>query len=135
MSDEPQPVRSYQRLFSPERRIYQIEGHRLPIPGGVPLRWLGNAVATLLTILVLSSGSVTVAALAAAAAGLWGLMSGGRDAALAAAACCVVAVPVVGGLLGLLDWPLRLLVLPGLVATLGTQATPDGRLAHRYAAA
>lgn len=134
MSDEPRPVRSYQRLFVPERRIYQIEGHSLPVPGGVPLRWLGYAVATLLVILVLSSGSTTVTALAAGAGGVWGLVRHGRDAALILAASCFVAVPVAGALLGVLDWPLRLLVLPGLVATLGTQATPDGRLAHRYAA-
>lgn len=134
MTDEPRPVRSYQRLFRPERRIYQIEGRPLPIPGGIPLRWLGYAVATLLAIIVLSSGSTTVAALTAAAAGLWGLVVGGRGAAMMAAGCGFVAVPVAGAALSLLDWPLRLLILPGLVATLGTQATPDGRLAHRYAA-
>ena len=31
------PVRSYQRLFSPDRRIYAIDGRTLPVPGGVPL--------------------------------------------------------------------------------------------------
>lgn len=93
-----------------------------------------RAVATLLAIIVLSTGSTTLATLAAGAAALRGLVVGGRSAAVLAAACCFVAVPILGAALSLLDWPLRLLVVPGLVATLGTQATPDGRLAHRYAA-
>jgi hypothetical protein len=33
-----------------------------------------------------------------------------------------------------LDWPLRLLVVPAMFATLLTQATPDGRSARRYVA-
>jgi hypothetical protein len=40
---------------------------------------------------------------------------------------------VVGYALVVMDWPLRLLVLPAVIATLATQATPDGRPAHRYA--
>ncbi|MGC1165086.1 MAG: hypothetical protein WA862_03165, partial [Solirubrobacterales bacterium] len=38
-----------------------------------------------------------------------------------------------GWALGLLDWPLRLVVIPVAVATLATQATPDGRRADRFA--
>jgi hypothetical protein len=131
--DEPGVVRSYQRVFRPERRIYQVEGRSLPVPGGVPLRWLGWATATLLVVLVVSSGSATVAALAAAAASLAGFVAGGRAGAVAAAAGAFVAVPVAGFGLRLLDWPLRYLVVPGLVATLATQATPDGRRAERFA--
>lgn len=131
--DEPGLIRSYQRIFRPERRLYQVEGRRLPVPGGVPLRWLGWASGTLLCVLVLSSGSATVAVLAAAAAGLAGLAVGGRAGALAAGMLAFVSVPVAGFWLGLLDWPLRYLVLPGLVATLATQATPDGRRADRFA--
>jgi hypothetical protein len=131
--DEPGLIRSYQRIFRPERRLYQVEGRRLPVPGGVPLRWLGWATATLLCVLVLSSGSASVALVAAAGAGLVGLAVGGRAGALAAAALAFVAVPVLGFWLGLLDWPLRYLVLPALVATLATQATPDGRRADRFA--
>jgi hypothetical protein len=131
--DEPGLIRSYQRIFRPERRLYQVEGRSLPVPGGVPLRWLGWATGTLLGVLVLSSGSAAVAVVAAAAAGLAGLAVGGRPGALVAAALAFVAVPVLGFCLGLLDWPLRYLVLPGLVATLATQATPDGRRADRFA--
>jgi hypothetical protein len=131
--DEPGLIRSYQRIFRPERRLYQVEGRRLPVPGGVPLRWLGWATGALLCVLVLSSGSAAVAVLAAAGAGLVGLAVGGRAGALAAGALAFVAVPVLGFWLSLLDWPLRYLVLPGLVATLATQATPDGRRADRFA--
>ena len=126
-------IRSYQRIFRPERRLYQIEGRRLPVPGGVPLRWLGWAAGTLLAVVALSAGSATVASLAAAGAALAGLVAGGRGVALAAAAAGLVAVPALGLVLGALDWPLRLLVLPALVATLATQATPDGRRADRFA--
>lgn len=127
-------IRSYQRIFSPERRIYQVQGRPLPVPGGVPLRWLGYALATLLAVILVSSRSGTVAVLAAVVAGLAGLVWGGRLGAAVAAAAALVAVPVCGWLIGSLDWPLRLVIVPALVATLATQATPDGRSAHRYAA-
>jgi hypothetical protein len=42
-------------------------------------------------------------------------------------------VPGIGGLLGELTPPLRYVVLPLAVAVLGTQAAPDGRVAHRFA--
>ena len=60
MSESFEPIRSYQRIFRPERRIYQIEGRTLPVPGGVPLRWLAYATATLLAVIALGSGSATV---------------------------------------------------------------------------
>ncbi len=134
MSDQPAPVRSYQRIFRPDRRIYQVEGHSLPVPGGVPLRWLGYAVATLLAVIVISARSPGLTALTAATASLAGLGAGGRVAAVLAAAGTFAAMTVLGIVLGGLDWPLRLLVLPGLAATLATQATPDGRPAHRFVA-
>ncbi len=134
MSDQPGPVRSYQRIFSPDRRIYQIEGQALPVPGGVPLRWLGYAVATLLAVIVISARSPGLTALAAVVAALAGLAAGGRPAAILAAGGAVAAMTVLGVVLGSLDWPLRLLVVPGLAATLATQATPDGRPAHRFVA-
>ncbi|UJA21638.1 hypothetical protein HJD18_16375 [Thermoleophilia bacterium SCSIO 60948] len=131
--DERGLIRSYQRIFRPERRLYQVEGRSLPVPGGVPLRWLAWASGSLLCVLVLSSGSAVVALLAAAAAALGGLALGGRASALAAAALAALGVPVAGFLLGLLGWPLRFVVLPALLATLATQATPDGRRADRFA--
>jgi len=132
---EHEPIRSYQRIFRPERRIYQIEGRALPVPGGVPLRWLGYATAALLVVLALGSGSATLAVLGALGAGLAGLLVGGRGVAPLAAAAAAFASFWIGGLLlGLLDWPLRLVVLPVALATLATQAAPDGRRADRFTA-
>lgn len=126
-------VRSYQRIFRPDRRIFQIEGRRIPIPGGIPLAWLGYATATLIAVLVLGTRSLTLSVLLALVAALFVGAAGDRRVALTAGAVVFVAAQVVGVLLAAVDWPLRLLVLPGLVATLATQATPDGRPAHRYA--
>lgn len=105
------------------------------MPGGVPLRWLGYAVVTLIGAIVVSSQSPTVALLAAAAAGAAGLAWGGRSGAVAATLGALLLVPLAGWIIGSLDWPLRLVVLPALAATLATQATPDGRAAHCYLAA
>ncbi|MGC1164723.1 MAG: hypothetical protein WA862_01300, partial [Solirubrobacterales bacterium] len=78
MSDGYESIRSYQRIFRPERRIYSIEGRPLPVPGGVPLRWLAYATAALLVVVALSSGSAAVALTIAAIAGLGGASAGGR---------------------------------------------------------
>ncbi|MBK5218679.1 MAG: hypothetical protein JJE35_02660, partial [Thermoleophilia bacterium] len=133
MSGECEPVRSYQRIFRPERRIYQIEGRALPVPGGVPLRWLGYATAALVAVLALSSGSPTLAVLVALAAGLAGYVIGGRSAAPIAAAVAFASFWAGGFLVGLFDWPVRLVVIPVAIATLATQAAPDGRRADRFA--
>ena len=133
MSESFEPIRSYQRIFRPERRIYQIDGRSLPIPGGVPLRWLAYATGTLLAVIILSAGSVTVAFGVAALAGIVGLGVGGRASAAIAAVGALAATWLGGLALGFIDWPLRLVVIPAAVATLGTQATPDGRRADRFA--
>jgi len=127
-------IRSYQRIFRPERRIYQLEGHALPLPGGVPLRWLAYASAALAAVLALGSGSVVVLAFVAITASVAGLVVGGRRGALAAGIASLGAAWLAGFFLGLLDWPLRLIVVPVAVATLATQVTPDGRRADRFAA-
>jgi hypothetical protein len=126
-------VRSYQRIFSPERRIHQIEGRPLPVPGGVPLRWLAWALAALVAVLALDSGSLIVPGVAAAAAGAGGLAVGDRTAGLLAAAAAAAGAMILGAILGVLDWPLRLVVLPVGIATAATQATPDGRRPERFA--
>jgi hypothetical protein len=128
-----EPIRSYQRIFRPERRIYQIEGRSLPVPGGVPLRGLAYAIGTLLAVLALGSGSLAVPLAAAAIAALAGFRVGGRSAAVLAAGGALITTWIAGAALSLLDWPLRLLILPAAIATAGTQATPDGRRADRYA--
>jgi hypothetical protein len=133
VSESFEPIRSYQRIFRPERRIYQIEGRSLPVPGGVPLRWLAYAIGTLFAVIVLSAGSATVLLGAAALAGVVGLGIGGRESAVLAALGALGATWLGGLALGLIDWPLKLVVIPAAVATLGTQATPDGRRADRFA--
>lgn len=133
MNEGREPIRSYQRIFRPERRIYQIEGRALPVPGGVPLRWAAYATGALIAVLAISSGSSAVAVLVAIAAATAGLFVGGLAGALLAGGAALAAVWAAGALLGLLDWPLRLVVLPVAVATLATQATPDGRHADRFA--
>lgn len=133
MSAGHEPIRSYQRIFRPQRRIYQIEGRSLPVPGGIPLRWLGYAVGALVAVLAISSGSPTVAIAAAIAAATAGLFVGGRAGALVAGVGALASFWIAGFVLGLLDWPLRLVVVPIGVATLATQATPDGRHADRFA--
>lgn len=133
MADERVPIRSYQRIFRPDRRLYQVEGHRLPVPGGVPLRWLGYAIATLISVLVLSGRSPVLSVLLALGASAYGFAVGGAPAGALAGASAAGGSQLIGVLVAVLDWPLRLLVVPALVATLATQATPDGRPAHRYA--
>lgn len=133
MSPGREPIRSYQRIFRPERRIYQVEGHALPVPGGVPLRWLAYTAAALLAVLALGSRSAPVALACGLAAACAGGLAGGRRAAVVAAVAVSVGAWALGFLLGLLDWPLRLVVLPAAVGTLATQAAPDGRRADRFA--
>lgn len=53
----------------------------------------------------------------------WGL-------AAAAAVGAATALPVMGGLLSLLPWPIRFLLLPGLAAHVLGMKGPDGRPAH-----
>lgn len=133
MTDQFEPIRSYQRIFRPERRIYQVEGHTLPVPGGVPLRWLAYATAALVAVIAVGSGSPAVPLLAAVVAAAGGFRTGGTAAAVIAAAAALAATGLAGIALGLLEWPLRLVVIPAAVATLATQATPDGRRADRFA--
>jgi TcpE family len=132
MSDSSHPIRSYQRIFRPDRRIYQIDGRRLPVPGGVPLEWLGWAFASLVVILALSQRSILLAIVLGAIGGVIGASSHGWRGAVVGGATGFLATLIAGVLLGWLDWPLRLLIAPGMVATLAGQASPDGRPAHRY---
>src|ERR1700693_4168582 len=132
MSDSPVPIRSYQRIFTPDRRIYQIAGRLLPVPGGVPLSWLGWAFGTLLTVLVLSQRSILLAVVLGAIAAMWGASSRGWIGAGTAGAAGFAGTLAAGVLLGWIDWPLRLIVLPVAVATFAGQSSSDGRAAHRY---
>ena len=100
-------------------------------PGGVPLEWLGWAFASLIVVLVLSQRSI---AFAASRCARWPVgrrlarVEGSGDRR--ARRVCRDARGGCG--LDWLDWPLRLLIAPGMVATLAGQSSPDGRPAHHY---
>lgn len=132
MSGSPSSIRSYQRIFKPERRIYQIDGRRLPVPGGVSLNWVVWAFLSLLVVLLLSSRSLAFTLVAAAVAGALAVEPLGVKRAGVVFAAGLLALQAAGVLLGWVDWPLRLLILPGFIATAAGQLTPDGRGAHRY---
>lgn len=126
-------MRSYQRVFRPDRRIYAVDGRALPIPGGLPLRWLAATTIALLAGLVLAALSVSVI-IAAGTAAAWSMLRPGRPRLVAPAAAMTVAACLAAGLaLRLMDWPLRLVLVPAVLATVATQLAPDGRGAHRFA--
>src|ERR1700721_712521 len=106
MSDSSQPIRSYQRIFKPDRRLYQIDGRRLPVPGGVPLEWLGGGFWALVVVLVLSQRSIVFALVLGTIGGLLGASSHGWVGAVIAGAAGTVLTLLAGVLLGWLDWPL-----------------------------
>ena len=132
MSDTSHPIRSYQRIFRPDRRIYQIDGRRLSVPGGVPLESLGWAFGALVLILVLAQRSILFALVLGGIGALLGASSHGAKGAVLAGAVGFLGALLAGVVLGWLAWPLRLVVAPGMVAVLAGQASPDGRPAHRY---
>jgi hypothetical protein len=134
VSDSTHPIRSYQRIFRPDRRVYAIDGRRLPVPGGVPLEWLCWAFCSLIAVLVLSQRSIVLAGVVAVLVGVLGASSRGATGAVIGGLAGFVAMLFAGVVLDWLDWPLRLLVAPGMIATLAGQTSPDGRPTHRYLA-
>jgi hypothetical protein len=132
MSESHSQIRSYQRIFRPDRRLYQIDGRRLPVPGGIPLGWLGWAFAALLCVLVLSQRSLLFALVLAATGACLGACTRGVGGGVILGVAAFVGTLLVGVVLGWIDWPLRLLVLPGLIATVAEHPSADGRATHRY---
>jgi hypothetical protein len=125
-------VRSYQRLFVPDRRIYAIDGRTIPVPGGVPLRWLGAYVAAVAVVLVVGGRSPAVVATAAALAYGSAARLGRRREGVLWAGATAAGLVVSGAMVDTLDWPLRLVVGPALAASALTQLAPDGRRVPRY---
>ena len=132
MSERRAVVRSYQRLFSPERRIYAIDGRTIPVPGGVPLRWLAYACLVVVGGLVLAGRSPAVILTGAIIAYLSAARLGRRRDGVRRALTTAVGLMVAGFVVGAVDWPLRLVVLPAVVATALTQISIDGRSVHRH---
>jgi hypothetical protein len=125
-------VRSYQRVFRPDRRIYAIDGRTIPVPGGVPLRWLAYATAAVAVVVLVTGRSPVVLSAGGLLAYMSGVRLGRRREGAARAVGTVGAVWAAGWVVGGVDWPLRFMVIPGVVATALTQITPDGRGLHRH---
>ena len=49
-------LNSYADLFQPDRRIHAIDGHRIPVPGGIPIHLVGHGA--LLAVLIALLGMV-----------------------------------------------------------------------------
>jgi hypothetical protein len=132
MSERRAVVRSYQRLFSPDRRIYAIDGKTIPVPGGVPLRWLAYACTVLVGALVLAGHHPLVIGAGAAIVYVSAARLGRRGEGVVLAAGTAVVLVAGGLVVGVVDWPLRLVVLPAVAATALTQISPDGRSVHLH---
>ena len=128
---------SYRRVFRVDRRIHKLDPQgklRIPIPGGLPLRSVIYFFVVLALIAILASGSLAATALIASGLAVAGLRAGGRAGAGLGLAVGVLLAPLASTLIGLLDWPYRYLILPGLAAAVGAQIEPDGRSPHRFVA-
>lgn len=132
MSERPGVVRSYQRVFRPDRRLYAVDGRTIPVPGGVPLRWLGTAAIALVSSLLVAALSPVLILTVGGGTGGWLWRLGRRRLVVPGVAGIAGGLIVLGLLLRSVDWPLRLIVLPAAVATALTQLSPDGRSAHRF---
>jgi hypothetical protein len=133
VSERPGVVRSYQRVFRPDRRIYAVDGRTLPVPGGIPLRWLATASIVVVAGALVAALSPAVIIAGSVVVGWSVARTGRRGLVPVVSAAAAVVLVVVGVLIGLLDWPLRFVVLPAAFATALTQLSPDGRGAHRFA--
>lgn len=132
MSERPGVVRSYQRVFRPDRRLYAVDGRTIPVPGGVPLRWLGTATIALVSSLLIAAFSPVLILIVGGVTGAWFWRLGRRRLVVPGLVGTTGGLVVLGLLLRLVDWPLRLIVLPAAAATALTQLSPDGRGAHRF---
>ncbi len=101
-------------------------------PAACRLSGLSGRSGALLVVLVLSQRSILLAVTLGVVGALLGAGRQGWSGAALLGAAGFVGTLAAGVLVGWLDWPLRLVVLPGMIATLAGQAAPDGRPAHRY---
>lgn len=132
MTDRRAVVRSYQRLFRPDRRIYSIDGRTIPVPGGVPLRWLGHAVVVALAGLVLAGLHPVVILAGGLGSYWWASRIGSRRDAVALGVLVSAAMTTTGLVISAVDWPMRLVILPAVAATGLSQPSGDGRSALRF---
>lgn len=126
-------LRTYRRVFNIDRRIYSIEGHQVPVPGGIPLRFIGWLLASVLAIAMLRSGSPIVLLLVVIVAGLIGKRRAGWPGAAIGAVLGWAGLTVVAFALSLLAASIVFFVLPFGLAMFSLTAEPDGRPPHRFA--
>jgi len=126
-------LRSYRRVFNIDRRIYSIEGRQVPIPGGIPLRFVGWLLASLLGMLMLRSGSTMVLLLVVVVAGLIGNRRNGWPGATVGAVMGWAGFTVLSFGLSLIGPVVAFFVIPFAFAMFSLTAEPDGRPPHRFA--
>lgn len=126
------PVRYYRRATRPRQRVYRRDGGRLAVLSRwVSFEWLAWAFAALVLVLVLSQRSIVLALVAGGIVAVLSAGAHGRQSMLRVGAAGFAVTLLAGEVLGWVAWPLRLVVLPALVATLARHASPDGRPTHQ----
>lgn len=125
-------LRNYRRIFNVDKRIYQIEGRQLPIPGGVPLRFAVWFIAAEITVVLVRSQSPIVAILCVGIGLAIGNRRQGALGALIGGVLGWAVATVTGFLLALPDWPIPYVILPAALAVLSIRYEPDGRAPHRF---
>jgi hypothetical protein len=133
MSDGLKPIRARRRAIQRQPRAYHV--HARPLRSiaraGVSYEWLAWAFGALVLVLVLSQRSIVFALIVGAIMAVLSASSHGRQSMLRAGAVGFAVTLLVGEVLGWVAWPLRLVVLPAIVATIACHASPDGRPACR----
>ncbi len=110
-------------------------GVRLPVSGvrrGALLEWLAWAFGALVLSLVLSQQSVVVAVVIGGIVAVLCAGTYGPKGIFQGWAAGFGGTLLASSILGWLAWPLRLVLLPALAATLARHAAPDGRPAYRH---
>jgi hypothetical protein len=127
------PVRYYRRAArQPRQRVYRRGGRRLAVLSRwVSFEWLAWAFAALVLVLVLSQRSIVFALVTGAIVAILSAGAHGRQSMLRTGAAGFAVTLLAGEVLGWVAWPLRLVVLPAILATLARYASPDDRPAHR----
>lgn len=126
------PVRYYRRAARPRQRVYRVGVRRLSVLSRwVSFEWLAWAFAALVLVLVLSQRSIVFALVTGAIVAVLSAGTHGRQSMLRAGATGFAVTLLAGEVLGWVAWPLRLVALPAILATLAHHASPDGRPAHR----
>jgi hypothetical protein len=139
MSDDLKPIRYRNRVRyyrratrRPRQSVYRGRGARLAgLSRWVSFEWLAWAFAALVLVLVLSQRSIVFALVAGAIVAVLSAGAHGRQGMLRAGVAGFAVTLLAGEVLGWVAWPLRLVVLPAILATLVRHAAPDGRPVHR----